>query len=254
VAERSVEMSISEPGRRYSVIHEKNPREILLLRGRGCGWRRCSFCDYHLDFSRDDEANYQLNRQELQKVTGCYGKLEVINSGSFVELDSRTVAEIRKVCVEKRIHELHMEFHWMYREKIQEIRDYFAQENIVVKVKLGVETFDSGYREKILKKGIDTDLPEEIAKYADEICLLFGLTGQTFHSMQRDIETGLQYFERICINIMVANSTEIKPDAEVIEVFKCELYDKYIGNDRVDILMENTEFGVGDKYERTDET
>lgn len=247
-------MSVSEPEKRYSVIHQKNPREILLLRGRGCGWRRCSFCDYHLDFSRDDEANYRLNEQELKKVTGCYGKLEAINSGSFVELDSRTVERIRQVCVEKQIHELHVEVHWMYKEKIQEIRDFFAKESITVKVKLGVETFDSRYRENVLKKGIDTDLPEEIAKYADEVCLLFGLSGQTLESMQRDIEIGLQYFERICINIMVENSTKIKPDAEVIKVFQSRLYDKYIDNDRVDILMENTEFGVGDKYERTDES
>lgn len=36
---------------RYSVITNKNPREIVLLRGSGCKWRRCAFCDYHLDFS-----------------------------------------------------------------------------------------------------------------------------------------------------------------------------------------------------------
>ena len=66
---------------RYSEITEKNPREILLLRGSGCKWRRCSFCDYHLDFSLDEESNYQLNKKELAKVTGKYGKLEVIKIG-----------------------------------------------------------------------------------------------------------------------------------------------------------------------------
>lgn len=30
---------------RYSVIEDKNPREIVLLRGRGCAWKRCRFCD-----------------------------------------------------------------------------------------------------------------------------------------------------------------------------------------------------------------
>ena len=34
---------------RYAVIEEKNPREIVMLRGLGCTWRRCRFCDYHLD-------------------------------------------------------------------------------------------------------------------------------------------------------------------------------------------------------------
>ena len=64
-------MSIEQPTNRYSVIREKNPREILLLRGSGCKWRRCTFCDYHLDFSRDEDANFLLNQKELTKVTGC---------------------------------------------------------------------------------------------------------------------------------------------------------------------------------------
>ena len=95
-------MSIQEPSNRYSVIREKNPREILLLRGNGCKWRRCSFCDYHLDFSRDEETNFLLNERELAKVTGCFKKLEVINSGSFCDLDKKTLERIRSVCEEKK--------------------------------------------------------------------------------------------------------------------------------------------------------
>ena len=113
-----------------------------------------------------------------------------------------------------------------------------------------VETFDFDFREKVLKKGITAESPQEIAKYADEVCLLFGLTGQTLNSMKKDIETGLSLFERVCINIMVENSTKMKPDRDVIRLFAENLYPVYIGNDRVDILMENTEFGVGDKYEQ----
>ncbi|MCI7130596.1 MAG: radical SAM protein, partial [Lachnospiraceae bacterium] len=67
---------------RYSVITEKNPREIVMLRGSGCKWRRCKFCDYHLDFSTDAAANFAINRTALAQVGGIYGKLEVINSGS----------------------------------------------------------------------------------------------------------------------------------------------------------------------------
>lgn len=76
---------------RYSVIQEKNPREIVLLRGSGCKWRKCTFCDYHLDFCLDEDKNYELNKIELAKVTGKYGKLEIINSGSFVDLDQETI-------------------------------------------------------------------------------------------------------------------------------------------------------------------
>lgn len=238
-------MSVAEPLSRYSVIENKNPREILLLRGRGCGWRRCTFCDYHLDFGLDEEANYQINATELKRVTGKYKKLEVINSGSFPELDEKTISLIRQICCDKQITELHVEFHWMYREQIAGFRAYFAEKDIVLKVKLGVESFDYSFRENVLKKGIDTRDPEVIAKYADEVCLLFGLSGQTTESMKTDIDTGLRYFERVCVNIMVENSTKIKPDAEVIQAFRRELYDAYINDARVDILMENTEFGVG---------
>ena len=76
---------------RYAVITEKNPREIVMLRGHGCSWRRCRFCDYHLDSSTDETANFTLNREQLLKVTGVHGKLEVINSGSFVDLDEQTL-------------------------------------------------------------------------------------------------------------------------------------------------------------------
>ena len=65
---------------RYSVIPDKNPREIVLLRGAGCKWRRCRFCDYHLDFSADETANFELNQKVLSQVTGIFHKLEVINS------------------------------------------------------------------------------------------------------------------------------------------------------------------------------
>lgn len=245
-------MSVKQPENRYSVIEQKNPREILLLRGRGCGWRRCTFCDYHLDFSMDAEANFELNQKELLKVSGIYGRLETINSGSFPELDEKTVALIREVCRNRHIGQLHAEFHWMYRDKVEEFREYFANENIALKVKLGVESFDYAYREGILKKGIDTDAPEEIAKYADEVCLLFGLSGQTLESMKRDIDIGLRFFERVCINIMVENSTAVRPDQAVIDVFCSQLYEKYKDDDRVDILLENTGFGVGDKYEKSE--
>lgn len=230
---------------RYSEITEKNPREILLLRGSGCKWRRCSFCDYQLDFSLDEESNYQLNKKELAKVTGKYSKLEVINSGSFVDLDEKTLILIQNTCVEKRIKEIHFECHWMHKDSVPALRDSFAGLGITTKIKIGVETFDYDYRENILFKGIDEKNPAVIAKNFDEVCLLFGLDGQTYTSMKHDIETGLTYFERVCVNIMVENSTKIKPNAEVIKLFMQELYPLYKDNERIDILIENTDFGVG---------
>lgn len=230
---------------RYSIIEEKNPREIVMLRGSGCVWKRCRFCDYHLDKSSDAKDNFLLNRAQLLQVTGLYHKLEVINSGSFVDLDEDTLSLIEDVCIKKDISEIHFECHWMHREKIPAFRKRFENKGITLKLKIGVETFDSLFRESYLSKGIDTDSPAEIAKYFDEVCLLQGIPGQTAESMRQDIETGLQFFERVCVNIMVENRMPIKPDPRVIALFQKYLYPDYINNPRVDILMENTDFGVG---------
>ena len=235
---------------RYSVITEKNPREILLLRGSGCKWRRCTFCDYHLDFSRDTERNYQCNIGEIQKVTGQFQKLEVINSGSFCDLDEKTMDALLTQCRKTGIKEIHFECHWMHRKDIPALRDFLGRHNITVKIKIGVETFDADLRETVLKKGIDETDPTVIAGNFDEVCLLFGLTGQTEASMKKDIETGLRCFERVCVNIMVENSTKIKPDPAVIAVFAEKIAPLYLNDRRVDILMENTDFGVGSEVSR----
>ena len=67
---------------RYSRITDKNQREIVLLRAFPCAWGKCTFCDYIEDNGRDREEMVQENRQVLSRVTGAFGVLEVINSGS----------------------------------------------------------------------------------------------------------------------------------------------------------------------------
>ncbi|MGM9612103.1 MAG: radical SAM protein [Butyricicoccus sp.] len=231
---------------RYSVIPDKNPREIVMLRGTGCRWKRCTFCDYHLDRSDDTAANFALNREVLSGVTGLHHHLEVINSGSFSDLDPATLDEIERVCREKDIHILHFECHWMHRQDVPALRARFAAAGVTVKVKTGVETFDRDFRENVLHKGIGESDPAKIAEPFDECCLLFGLTGQTGDSMRRDIETGLRYFERVCVNLMTPNTTPIQPDRAVLDTFLRTLYPVYKNDPRVDILLENTDFGVGE--------
>lgn len=230
---------------RYSVIEEKNKREIVLIRGEGCYHRICRFCDYHLDASKDQDENFKLNAWELKKVTGIYSKLEVINSGSFTELSEETMDLIEEICVDKKIKEVHFECHYNQREHIENVRNRFKAHGIEVKVKIGVETFNYLFRECYLSKGIDTDNPQDIADYFDECCLLQGIPGQTAKSMEEDIEIGLKHFERVCVNIMQENGRPVRPDPTVIKEFVEFVYPKYIGNNRVDILMDNNAFGVG---------
>ncbi len=231
--------------KRYSVINNKNKREIVLLRGNGCKWKKCRFCDYYLDFSPDTTQNYELNKTVLKNVTGIYKTLEVINSGSFTDLDKNTISLIKDICVNKDIQRLHFECHWIHRDKINDLREYFGNYNINVKIKSGIETFDYNFREKYLIKGIPDISPSEMAKYFDEVCLLFGLKGQSRETMENDIQIGLKYFERICVNIMTENGTPVKPDKSVIKIFIENLYKKYSEYENIDILIENTDFGIG---------
>ena len=173
--------------------------------------------------------------------------LEVINSGSFCDLDDDTVSEIIRTCGAMKIAQVHIECHWRDRHTLPAIRERFAAAGIRIKVKIGVETFDADFRDDVLMKGMEHVSPAEIAEYADEVCLLFGLTGQTEISMKNDVETGLALFERVCINLMTENSTSVKPDGEVLETFMRRLFPIYEGDPRVDILLENTDFGVGRK-------
>ena len=55
---------------RYSIITDKNPREIVMLRGSGCRYLRCRFCDYHLDSSRNEEENYRINKGRSRCAAG----------------------------------------------------------------------------------------------------------------------------------------------------------------------------------------
>lgn len=229
---------------RYSIIKEKNPREIVLLRGKGCVYKKCTFCDYHTDSGKSDDENFTLNKSVLERVTGEYKNIEIINSGSVFELDRDTLQLIKSICKAKGITTIHFESHYLFDKHIPALRQKFG--DFTLKMKLGLETFDYNFRENILHKGISEEKPELISKNFDEANFLFGIKGQTAESMKQDIELGLKYFERICINIMCDNTTDIKPDQKVIKAFIDLLYPQYRDNDRIDILIHNTDFGVGE--------
>ncbi len=232
---------------RYSVISDKNPREIILLRGKGCRYKRCAFCDYHEDESQNEQENLLINEKALSQVTGKYKVLEVINSGSFCELDDSTLQLIEETCRKRAIKIIHFECHWLYRNYIPQLRERFAKIGVTVKIKTGIETFDYSYRENVMLKGVRESDPARISTYFDECCLLFGLPGQTASSMKQDIESGLKWFERVCVNIMIENTAPLQPDDSVRKIFIKEVYPLFKDNDRVDILLHNTDFGVGAK-------
>ncbi|WPC43159.1 radical SAM protein [Clostridium sp. JS66] len=226
---------------RYSDITNKNQREIVLLKASPCAWGKCTFCDYIEDNNSDTQFNVNFNKEILKNVTGKHNVLEVINSGSCFELPKETLDDIKNVLDSKGIKKLFFESHWIYRNRLEEMKQFF---NIPIIFKCGIETFDNHFRCEVLKKGAVFSGPEEVSKYFNSICLMVGIKGQTKAMIKTDIEYLLKYFKHGCINIYVENSTPFKRDEELISWFR-DNYSFLEENDNIEILWNNTDFGVG---------
>lgn len=225
---------------RYSLIHTKMPREFVLLQGAGCKWKKCTFCDYHEDVS---SSPFAINEPVLRQVTGKYGVLDVINSGSAMELDSETIALIKEVVREKQIHTLWFEAHYMYRKKLKAFAEQF--EGVSVKFRCGVETFDVELRDQ-WKKGIPSSVtPEDVAKYFQGVCLLCCTQGESKEHIMNDIEIAKKHFEYFSVNVFCNNSTPVKQDPELAQWFAREVYPRIKDVEGIEVLMENTDLGVG---------
>ncbi len=225
---------------RYSLITTKFPREFVLLQGYGCRWHKCTFCDYHTDCSTNP---FELNRQVLERVTGEFGVLDIINSGSAMELDSQTVALIRQIINERNIHTLWFEAHYMYRSQLESFAAQFAPAE--VKFRCGVESFDGSLRE-VWHKGIAPDVtPEDVARHFRGVCLLVGVEGQTRSQILADIATAERLFEYYSVNLFCPNTTPVRRDKGLAEWFVQEVYPSLRTNPKAEVLIENTDLGVG---------
>jgi hypothetical protein len=226
---------------RYSLITEKLPREFVLLQGRGCRWHRCSYCDYYGDVS---PAPFEVNRAVLEQVTGEYGVLDVINSGSAMELDEATLCLIAEVVRTKHIHTLWFEAHYMYRNHLKEFAQRFGPD-VEVKFRCGVESFDGKIRES-WHKGIDESVTvEDVARHFKGVCLLVGVEGQTREQILRDLALAEEHFEYYSVNLFCNNSTPIRRDEELATWLCQEVFPTLRDNKKAEVLAENTDLGVG---------
>lgn len=227
---------------RYNKITNKNNREIVLLRSFPCIWGKCSFCDYIDDNGRDEDELNKLNKEVLDNVTGEFGVLEVINSGSCFEIPKETMNYIKKIVDDKKIKLLFFESHWCYRNRLDEIRNFF---NLPIIFKIGIETFDYDFRNNFLNKNAKFKEAEEVAKSFQSVCLMVGIKGQTKEMIKRDIKILLENFKYGTINVFVNNTTSIKRDEELVQWFRKEY--KYLDeHPTIEVLYHNTDFGVGD--------
>lgn len=225
---------------RYALIHEKFPREFVLLQGTGCRWRRCEFCDYHLDVSDDNVA---VNADALSRVTGQYGVLDVINSGSGLELDDATLALIGEIVTAKNIHTLWFEAHWMYRHRLADFAARFP--DVKVKFRCGIESFDAQLR-RLWNKGVGDDVTaQDVARYFDGVCLLCCTEGDSRERILNDIATARRLFEYASVNVFCNNTTPTRRDDELVQWFKTEIYPFLITDPKIEVLLANTDLGVG---------
>ena len=225
---------------RYSLIKTKLPREFVLLQGRGCKWRKCTFCDYYDDIS---ENPYEINREVLQQVTGKYGVLDIINSGSAPELDEQTLSLISAIVKEKNIHTLWFEAHYLYRNQLSEFAKRFAPAQ--VKFRCGIESFDTTLRQHWMK-GISADVtPADVAKYFSGVCLLCCTSTDTKERILSDIAIADKYFEYASINLFCNNTTSETRNNSLAEWFISEVYPTLKDNPKFEILLNNDDLGVG---------
>lgn len=226
---------------RYSVIDSKLQREFVLLQGTGCRWKQCLFCDYHKDVS---DNPFCVNADVLGRVTGVYGVLDVINSGSAMELDAGTIELLKQVVKDKGIHTLWFEAHYMYRYQLADFARQFAPAK--VKFRCGVETFNAELR-KNWNKGIPENVtPSDIAHFFDGVCLLCCTEGENKECIVNDIEIADRFFEYFSVNIFCNNSTPVKQDGELVSWFLKSVYPLIKDNPKAEVLLENTDLGVGD--------
>ncbi|MEI3367585.1 radical SAM protein [uncultured Clostridium sp.] len=227
---------------RYSKIINKNLREIVLLKALPCIWGKCAFCDY-IDDNDDNIAEInKLNKEVLNNITGEFGVLEVINSGSCFEIPRESLEYIKKIVVEKKIKKLFLESHWCYKNRLQEMRDFFGIEIIF---KIGVETFDNSFRNLVLNKNANFKTVDEVKESFQSVCLLVGIKGQTKEMIKRDINLVLENFKYATINVFINNTTDVKRDEELVQWFTDNF--KYLEDYQyIEVLYNNTDFGVGD--------
>ena len=230
-------------GIRYNKITDKHQREIVLLKSFPCKYGKCSFCNYIEANSLDEEEIDNVNMEVLKEITGEYGVLEVINSGSVFELTQKTLEEIKRIVKEKNIKILYFEIYYGYIKRIEEIKKYFS--GVEIRFRMGIETFDNNFRVKVYNKNFILEEKEiiEISKKLFSVCLLICVKGQTKEMIENDIKIALENFQGVTINIFINNGTVIERDNELVKWF-IEKYSYLALDDRVELLLDNKDLGV----------
>lgn len=160
-----------------------------------------------------------------------------------MELDEKTVSLIKVIVKEKAIHTLWFEAHYMYRNKLNDFARQFAPAK--VKFRCGIESFDAQLRSSWNKGVADSVTAADVAKHFQGICLLCCTVGDSRKRIIDDIATAKRYFEYFSVNVFCNNGTSVQRDENLVEWFRNEIYPSLAKEDGVEVLLENTDLGVG---------
>lgn len=229
---------------RYSKVIDKNKREVVLLKGFPCEYSKCAFCNYILDNSIDEDEINLINLKILENISGEFGVLEVINSGSIFELPKKTLERIKEIIIDKNIKILYCEAYFGYVKKLDEIREFFNM--VEVRFMIGIETFDNKYRINVLKKNfyLTDRIFKKLKEEYNTILLMVCTEGQTKEQILNDIQMGLKHFKEVTISVFVDNGTIIKRNQILVDWFIKEVYHKIKDKKNVEILIDNKDLGV----------
>ena len=178
-----------------------------------------------------------------QRVTGRYGVLDIINSGSGIELDEQSIELIKLVVREKQIHTLWFEMHYMYRHRLADFAAQFAPST--VKFRCGIESFDGAQR-KLWNKGVSADVTvDDVARYFRGVCLLCCTRGEKRERIVSDIQLAEKHFEYFSVKLFCDNGTSHERDEELVAWFVCEVYPALKESPKAEVLLNNTDLTVG---------
>ncbi|MFH1418497.1 MAG: radical SAM protein [Planctomycetota bacterium] len=227
---------------RYAKFTGNMPREVVLLKGLPCIWGRCRFCDYIDDNTSDEDLIRSVAEENLAKVTGEFGRLQAINSGSIQELPRSIWTLLRDLIATKGISQFFTESYWAYRKEFAVAREFFGVDTHLF---LGVETFDDHLRNAVLNKSMHWSGPDDVALLTDAICLMVGFKGQTHDTVRRDIDLLLSKFKYGIVNVFTENRVNTDMVDNDLDAWFKEEFAWLAERPNVNVLWKNTDFGVG---------
>jgi hypothetical protein len=86
---------------------------------------------------------------------------------------------------------------------------------------------------------------QDVAKHFQGVCLLCCTQGDSKERILKDIALAEQYFEYASVNVFCENSTSLKRDNALAKWFVEEVYPNLKESEKIEILINNTDLGVG---------